>query len=72
MQIMLVVRARAGDPSSKKIYMEDEAYCKKFKNFLPADEERVMDLVQFWSDPGGLRTVEARSIIGTSRRPVRK
>lgn len=44
----------------------------KFKQYLPAQvfpdgTVRARDLIQFWTDPGGLRTVAAEDIVDISK-----
>jgi hypothetical protein len=61
------VYTRKGDRSRYSI-VEVEHFVIKYKQYLPAEvlpdgTVREHDIVQFWADPGGLRTVYAKDLV---------
>lgn len=62
------VFSRAPDGRVFATVIENDHTVVKFKQYLPAGPlpgggVRRDDLIQFWADPGGLRTIKAEDII---------
>jgi low affinity Fe/Cu permease len=48
------------------ILLEDEHKVVGFRRFLPAEGKRKRDLIQFWAEQGGQRTVAVADVVDVS------